>query len=252
MSAAPRRFGWIPDVPDQRDHLYAVPFIAELPPRVDLATGFAPVYDQGNLGSCTAQAIAAAIQFDQLKQALPDVSPSRLFIYYQERVLEGSVASDSGAMIRDGIKVCDEYGVAPEPLWPYDVARFAEPPPPATYEEALHHQILRYARVPQDARSLKSVLAEGFPIIFGFSVYESMMADAVQRSGDVPMPGWLFDRLLGGHAVVLVGYDDAPARFRFRNSWGTGWGDHGHGTLPYDYVTSARLADDFWVIRLTE
>jgi C1A family cysteine protease len=233
------RGGWLPDTPDQRDHVFAAPWLGDLPP-------------QGDLGSCTANAIAGAVEFDQMKQGLAEATPSRLFIYYGERVIEGTVAQDSGAMIRDGMKVMVKSGAPPEPLWPYDVARFAEQPPQAAYVEALNHQVLAYARVNQDARSLKAMLASGFPVVFGFTVYESMMTPAVQASGNVPMPGWVFDAVLGGHAVLLVGYDDSTQLFRFRNSWGTGWGQAGYGTLPYAYVTNDNLADDFWTVRLIE
>ena len=126
-----RRYGWIPDLPDQRDHLYAAPpaFLAALPPSTDLRSGCPAVYDQGRLGSCTANAIGGAIEFDRMKQKLPDFVPSRLFIYYNERVIEGTVSSDSGAQIRDGIKTVASQGVCPEPDWPYDITKFTQKPP---------------------------------------------------------------------------------------------------------------------------
>ena len=124
------RYGWTPDLPDQRDHLYAAPppMLGALPPSADLTSACPPVYDQGQLGSCTANAIGAAIEFDRLKQKLPDIVPSRLFIYYNERVIEGTVRSDSGAQIRDGIKSVASVGVCPEPEWPYRIAKFATRP----------------------------------------------------------------------------------------------------------------------------
>lgn len=243
-----RRLGWVPDIPDIRDHRYAVPYFKDLPERVDLRPGFPAVYDQGDLGSCTAQAIAAAIAYDQKKQGLPEVTPSRLFIYYQERLMEGTVDQDSGAMIRDGIKACDQFGVAPEPLWPYVTLLYRQKPIAAAYEEALQHQILQYARVPQDRRSLMATMAAGYPIVFGFSVYESFMSDAVAATGVVPMPTW-GERLLGGHAVDTAGYE--PNGPLCRNSWNE-WGDHGYFTLPWEYILDPNLADDFWVIRLIE
>src|SRR4030095_2793109 len=114
-----KRYGWIPDIPDQRDFLYAAPpaFLRALPPKVDLRKKCPPVYDQGQLGSCTANAIAGAIEFDQMKEQLPQIFlPSRLFIYYNERVIEGTVDSDSGAMLRDGIKTVAKQGACPEPM----------------------------------------------------------------------------------------------------------------------------------------
>ena len=134
-----QRYGWIPDLPDARDHLYAAPMaVVALPLKADLRPNCPPVYDQGQLGSCTANAIGAAIQFDRMKQHLsPDFIPSRLFIYYNERVMEGTVSTDSGAMIRDGIKSVAKQGACPERDWPYDIAKFAMRPPQADYKEAL-------------------------------------------------------------------------------------------------------------------
>src|ERR1700747_2514934 len=131
-----KRYGWIPDIPDQRDYLYAAPpaFLRALPARIDLRKQCPPVYDQGQLGSCTANGIGAAIQFDRMKQQLkPDFIPSRLFIYYNERVMENTVNSDSGAAIRDGIKSVNKQGVCPETEWPYDIAKFTKKPPAACY-----------------------------------------------------------------------------------------------------------------------
>src|SRR5437016_11006671 len=128
MPRTNKRYGWVPDLPDQRDQLYSAPVatLQTLPPQMDLQPQCPPVYDQGQLGSCTANAIGAAIQFDRMKQNLsPNFVPSRLFIYYNERVMEGTVSTDSGAQIRDGIKSVAKQGACPEPDWPYDIAKFA-------------------------------------------------------------------------------------------------------------------------------
>src|SRR5437870_4581964 len=139
MARTTARYGWVPDLPDQRDHLYATPppVLSALPPSADLRASCPPVYDQGQLGSCTGNAIAGIIEFDQIKEKLPDVfPPSRLFIYYNERVMEGTVSSDSGAQIRDGIKSVSSLGACHENLWPYDVSRFADEPPTAAFTDA--------------------------------------------------------------------------------------------------------------------
>jgi C1A family cysteine protease len=254
-----KRYGWIPDIPDQRDHGYAAPPLARLPSSVDLRRGFPPVYDQGDLGSCTANAIAGAFQFTRRKEKQgPDFVPSRLFIYYNERVIEGTVNEDSGAMLRDGMKVVAKLGVCPEQSrppaagdWPYDVAKFAAKPPPVCYRVALRHQLLRYQRVARSLSQMKGCLAQGYPFVFGFSVYQGFESQQVARTGDVPLPA-PGEKALGGHAVVAVGYDDASQRFLFRNSWGARWGKKGYGTLPYAYLAEADLADDFWTMRQTE
>jgi C1A family cysteine protease len=247
-----QRFGWIPDLPDARDHLYAAPgpVLAALPTKIDLRRKCPPVYDQGQLGGCTANAIAAAIQFGRMRQKLkPNFVPSRLFIYYNERVMEGTVAIDSGAQIRDGIKSVATLGVPPEGDWPYKIEKVAEKPSPIAYKDALRDKVSSYSRLVSTTNQLKGCLASGYPFVFGFTVYQSFESESVARTGVVPMPRSK-EKLLGGHAVMAVGYDDEARRFMVRNSWGTAWGQAGYFTMPYAYVTDDNLADDFWTIRL--
>lgn len=247
------RYGWIPDLPDARDQFFRAPRRAgALPPAVDLRGACPPVYDQGQLGSCTANAIGAAVQFDQLKQKLPQTFvPSRLFIYYNERALEGTVASDSGAMIRDGIKAVAAQGVCPEPSWPYIETNFAEQPPATCYKIGSTHPAVQYSRIAQDVAQMKACLAAGYPFVFGFTVYESFETEEVASSGVAPMPE-PSEISLGGHAVMASGYDDSSSRFIVRNSWGTGWGMGGYFTIPYAYLADSNLADDFWTIRVVK
>jgi C1A family cysteine protease len=249
-----QRYGWIPDLPDQRDHLYAAPIVApaQLPSSVDLRPQCPPVYDQGQLGSCTANGIGGAIQFEQMKQQAASIfTPSRLFIYYNERVIEHTVSSDSGAQIRDGIKSVAKQGACPETLWPYVIANFAQKPPAAAYTSALQSKVKLYQRVAQTLAQMQGCLASGYPFVFGFTVYESFESQAVAQSGVVPMPA-AGEQVLGGHCVVAVGYDDSQQRFIMRNSWGTSWGQQGYFTMPYAYLTQTNpaLASDFWTIRL--
>lgn len=247
-------YGWIPDLPDQRDYLYAAPveMIGALPASVDLTAACPPVYDQGRLGSCTANAIAGAMEFDQMKQNLsPVFVPSRLFIYYNERVMEGTVDSDSGAQIRDGMKSVGKQGACPEDMWRYLIEKFREKPTDACYQAALQHRAILYQRVNRDLAQMKGCLASGYPFVFGFTVYESFESEKVAQTGHAPMPQH-GEKVLGGHAVLAVGYDDANQWFMVRNSWGTGWGMQGYFTLPYTYLISRRLASDFWTIRLVQ
>jgi C1A family cysteine protease len=247
-----RRFGWMPDLPDARDHLYAAPMavMATLPAKTDLRKHCPPAYDQGLLGSCTGNAIAGAVQFDREKQKLkPDFVPSRLFIYYNERVIEGTVESDAGAQIRDGIKSVAKLGVPPEADWPYDISKFAHKPPPKAYADGLKDRAVSYSRLVQGLRQMKGCLASGYPFVFGFTVYDSFESEQVAKTGVVPMPG-SEESVVGGHAVMAVGYDDSHQRFIVRNSWGTGWARHGYFTMPYAYLTDRSLASDFWTIRL--
>ncbi|CAL8480401.1 MULTISPECIES: C1 family peptidase [Caballeronia] len=252
MAFKTKHYGWVRDLPDHRDHLYAAPVtrLAALPAKVDLTAQCPPVYDQGSLGSCTANGIAAALQFDRMKQNLqPPFNPSRLFIYYNERVIEHTVDSDSGAMIRDGFKSVAKQGDCPETSWPYDIGQFRSKPPKNCYTEALKYKVVQYSRLVQNLNQMKGCLADGYPIVFGFSVYESFESAEVAQTGIVPMPSPQ-EQLLGGHCVVAVGYDDAQQRFIVRNSWGESWGKNGYCTMPYAYLTDTDLSSDFWTIRL--
>ncbi len=247
-----RVYGWVPDIPDQRDYLLSavlkVP--ARLPAKVDLRPLCSKVEDQGQLGSCTANALAGALEFLERKDKVPYLDFSRLFIYYNERVLEHSVNSDSGAMIRDGIKTLAKQGACSEKSWPYVVSKFKTKPAAACYQEALEHQITSYRRI-LTLDQMRTCLAEGFPFVFGFAVYESFESQEVARTGIVPLPK-AKEQCLGGHAVLGVGYDDSKERFIVRNSWGTAWGMKGYFTMPYKYLSNRNLSDDFWTIRRGE
>ncbi len=247
------RYDLAPDTPEQRDHLYGKPVVTlkKRLPKIDLEPQCSKtVYNQGRFGSCTGKANAGAIQCERLKQKLkPDFIPSRLFIYYNERAMEGTVASDSGAQIRDGIKSVAQQGDCPETEWPYDIARYADKPPAHCYKDAIQYKAVQYQRVVQTLNQMKGCLASGYPFVFGFSVYESFEGPQVAKTGVVQMPS-PSEKQLGGHAVIAVGYDDKQQRFIVRNSWGAKWGMRGYFTMPYAYLTDDNLASDFWTVRL--
>lgn len=251
-------YGWVPDLDDERDFVYVAPaaIMEALPPSVDLRPLCPPVFDQGRLGSCTANAIAAALAFEQRKLDAPmQFTPSRLFIYYNERALLNTIATDTGAPLRDGMKAVNRIGVCPEDQpadaanWPYDPAQFASRPPEGCYAAARHVRALRYRRLRRAPEVLKGCLAEGYPFVCGLVVYESFEGAEPRQTGMIQLPA-AQERLIGGHAVMVVGYDDARKAFIVRNSWGPDWGDHGYGYLPYEYVFARRLARDFWTIHL--
>jgi len=248
------RYGWQPDLPDHRDLTYAAhrTVLKRLPLKVDLRKYCPPVYDQGQLGSCTSNAIGGAFEFELLKQdKTKDFIPSRLFIYYNERVIENSINIDSGAQIRDGIKTVNQQGVCPETMLPYDISKFTAKPSAACYTEALKHQVQKYQRVQRNIDQMKACLNEGYPFVFGFTVYSSFESSAVAKTGLVKMPK-RNESVIGGHAVMAVGYDTKAARFIVRNSWGLDWGLKGYFTMPFQYLTDENLSDDFWTIRLLE
>ena len=206
-----------------------------------------PVYDQGQLGSCTANASGAALQYKREQENKSDFVPSRLFIYYNTRNLEGTTSSDSGASIRDTIKSVSIYGGPDESLWPYDISKFDIQPPQAAYDSGLLDRAVKYQRIARQSIAFKQCLASGNPIVVGISVYESFETIGSDGIGNLPNRT---EQLLGGHAVLIVGYDNSTQRFTFRNSWGSNWGKNGYFTLPYAYMSNKHLSSDFWTISL--
>lgn len=246
-------FGWVPDEPDSRDHIYTPSsyIIKSLPKSVDLRPNMPPVYNQLNLNSCTANAIAGGMEYDEIAQGVkPVFTPSRLFIYYNERVMEGKVSKDAGAGIRDGIKSIVRQGDCPEALWPYREAKFAKKPPEKCYRSARHYRAVEYERMNHNLAKLKSCLATGFPFVFGMRVFASFQCATVRRSGHLKMPK-KNEKPIGLHAVLCAGYDDLNGWFIVRNSWGRDWGINGYFTIPYKYLVDTKLAHDFWKFKIT-
>ena len=245
-------YGWLPDRPDHRDKLYAA--IAAPPRRLPVSTDLralcSPVENQGALGSCTANALVGNLEFLERKEGRAAVDLSRLFVYYNERAIEGTIREDSGAFLRDGIRTLVKQGVCTEQQWPYTISKFTVKPSAACYRQALSHQLLSYHRI-VNLQEMKTCLAEGYPFVFGFTVFESFESKTVARTGKANLPG-PYEQSVGGHAVLAVGYDDATRRFLVRNSWDTDWGMKGYFTMPYDYLAGGDYADDFWTLRSFE
>lgn len=248
-----RRYNWTPDLPDFRDHHYTQPG-EQLPDKVDLREYCSAVEDQGDLGACTSHALVGAMEMLEIKagNAL-STELSRLFIYYNERAIEGTIRSDAGANLRDGIKSLAKIGVCAEALWPYDTTKFRRKPNKKAVIDAAYHKITEYLRVERKISTMRECLADGFPFVFGFSVYKSFESDYVAKTGFVPMPT-PHEKMLGGHAVLAVGYSATNdpivgGAFLVRNSWGNDWGQTGYFWLPYAYFTNRGLTSDFWTIR---
>jgi C1A family cysteine protease len=241
-----KKYHWLPDLPDNRDFVYKHSY-ASLPTRIDLRSCCSPVEDQGNLGSCTGNAIVGAMECLENIGKQHFVDLSRLFVYYNERAMEGTIRQDAGASIRDGVKSLANLGVCTEPLWPYNISKFRYKPTIKCFHDGLTRKITSYSRI-NTLSDMKNCLASKFPFVFGFSVYDGFESDAVAKTGIVNLPA-KGEKLLGGHAVLCVGYDDATQRFLVRNSWGSGWGQKGYFTIPYAYLINRNLSDDFWTIR---
>lgn len=238
------KYGWKKDKVDTRDYPYKnIKPNLELPQSVDLRSKCSKVEDQGNLGSCTAQALVGNLEF--LEENKKDLS--RLFVYYNERVIEGSVSEDAGAEIRDGIKTLANTGVCSEWLWSYITNQFARKPWFWCYWISARHKISSYHKI-DGLEEMKTCLADGFPFVFGFAVYESFESDEVAKTGIVPMPK-NGEQIIGGHAVMVVGYDDSKRMVLVRNSWGEDWGLKGYFWMPYEYISNKDICDDFWTIR---
>ena len=217
--------------------------IDKLPNYIDLRNKMPPIYEQGSLGSCTANALCALMEY------LDHIKGSRLFLYYNERKLENDIPDDSGAELSDGIKCLLIYGICSESLWIYDINKFNILPPQECYDEALKHKALTVKNIPNDINSMKISLYYGFPFVVGISIYESFESNDVAINGLVSMPT-SNEKLLGGHAVLCVGYDDINKLWIMRNSWGVNWSiiNKGYFFLPYEYLLDSSLASDLWTI----
>lgn len=244
-------YGWNKDSYDKRDviHNFSINKFHNIIKRVDMRDKCPPVYDQGSIRSCTANAIAGAYQYDVFKHFDDDAFiPSRLFIYYNEREMEGTINSDSGASIRDGIKSINQIGTCSEELWAYDISKFTEKPPLECYQMANNHYAIKYRRVQQTLEQLKQCLIGGLPFVFGFDIYECFESKEVNDTGIMPMPTE-GEKVLGGHAVMAVGFDDDMGYVLIRNSWGVSFGIDGYFWMPYEFITNKDYCSDFWTIQ---
>ena len=236
---------WVPDKLDARDYKYQITTRTS-PNIIDLRPYCSPIENQGSLGSCTGQAIAGAIELlNKRNGKYRDIS--RLFIYYYERLILGTINYDSGAYIRDGIKSTNHYGASLESLWPHDIRKFRQEPITEAKNDALNRKVTRYERI-NDFNGCIDALTNGYPVVIGFHVYTSFMSASVARTGIMPYPKTKREKLLGGHAVLLVGYNKTKKVFIVRNSWGTSWGDKGYFYMPFDIV-KPNMSSDYWIIK---
>ena len=242
------KYHWRRDKPDSRDHLFTA-VAPSLPASIDLRSYASAIEDQGQLGSCTGNAIAGAIELIDRKSS-KRLDVSRLFIYYEERVLEGTVNEDAGAYIRDGIKVVNKKGAPLESLWPYIENKVLVKPVQLAYTNALTRRALNYQRC-LNFNAVRSAIAAGYPVVIGFTVYDSFEQGTwwlPNGTGLMPYPNTNIESILGGHAVCLVGYNDNTRTFIARNSWGTSWGKSGYFYMPYQVIQDTNMSDDFWII----
>jgi C1A family cysteine protease len=247
VKGSPKGYGWKRDLPDHRDFRYTLAPV-KVPASVDLRPKCPPVQDQGQLGSCTANAIAGHLDFNRKKQGEAFMTPSRLFIYYNERQDDGTVKEDAGSSIRESVKAVANYGAVRERYWKYDISKFANKPTDPLYKQAIKYEALTYLSVPRTVSVIQNCLAAGYPLVIGFTVYESF--ENIGSDGMMPMPA-ASEAVLGGHAVMVVGYKQINGHLHYicRNSWGRSWGDKGYFYMPFEYLLNPDYADDFWTLR---
>lgn len=243
-STEKRLFQWTRDTTDSRDYLYNLSSVRTLS-KVDLRPHCTLIEDQGQLGSCTGQAIASAIELLNKRNKKP-TDVSRLFIYYFERLLLGTVNYDSGAYIRDGIKSVYKYGSPLEKLWPYNIGKFRQRPVAPALADGLRRKVLRYERI-TDHDGCIDALNNGYPVVIGFDVYSSFLK--ITGNGVMTYPNKRKEKLLGGHAVLIVGYNLANQQYIVRNSWGTRWGDKGYFYMPFEVIQDTSMSEDFWIVK---
>lgn len=245
-----RSYGWKPDPFDPHDRRlrFCNSQLQGQPPVASLLDRMPPVTNQFNLGACTGHAIAGLVGYRERTDGNPRlIVPSPLFAYYNARLVDGSTGYDAGATIRDTVEAVKRYGVCEEACWPYDVARFADRPPARCYDQAATWKVVDARRVSQAVPDLRACILAGDPVCFGFKVYTGFEKSVTARTGIVNLPG-PDEYPLGGHAVLLVGYNDYEGRFTVRNSYGADWGQGGYFTMPYAYLVNPELADDFWCV----
>lgn len=246
-----RKYGWKkPEAHTRQLRLLTTVPVENMPPSVDLRSQFSfPVYDQGMLGSCVANSVCGALRFAMVKAMAKDTSDrSRLFVYFNARALEGDIHEDSGSTIEAGINAIKKSGACPETDWPYYINKFTLLPPKNCYDDAVPCKNIDAHQLTQNLDQIKQALVNGSVVCFGILAFMSFESPEALKTGVIPMPDTTKEQCLGGHAIILVGYQDDQKRFIFRNSWGETWGDKGYGYLPYDYVLSPNLSGDFWVI----
>lgn len=241
--------GYRRDTRDPRDLLFR-PRKLKLPSKVDLRPDLPAVLNQGSLGSCVINATSVALRYALKMQFQAAPALSRLQGYYDVRKLQGTLDEDSGCEIRLAIKCANKIGIGRESLWPYRIRQFTDAPPPAVYQDAIHFNAMKYKRVAVNASHIKAALAQNLPVIIGVTLFESFDSKSVERTGVVPMPDTRKESILGGHAMLVVGYGQKAGHFTVRNSWGRDWGHSGDCYLPEKYVGSTRFGGDYWVVSL--
>lgn len=240
------------DVRDKQFHIiYKQTITEKLPDKLNLRNIIKlPILSQGELGACTAHATSNAILFFLKRLQKKEFQPSRLYIYYFSRLIENNTEIDSGCEIRSVMKAVAKYGACDEYLIPYNIENFKTRPSEFCIKKGLSKiKNFRYLSVDQELINIKNCIYQGYPIILGIELYESSEYTENLKSGFIPLPDIYNEKYLGGHCILLVGYNDQKKEFCFLNSWGVDVGDNGYFYISYNYLLNNNLAMDFWTIR---
>jgi C1A family cysteine protease len=232
------------DVRDRRDRRFA-PSIKRLPPTADLSRFCGKVYDQYRTQSCSANALASALTLDANQRDEKLAPPSRLYIYYNARALTNTQTSDSGTTIRNAIKAFARQGACAEAQWPFRKRDITKRPVHACYRDA-NRLAVSYRRIAQEINDLRAALAQGHAFIFGIQAYAQPFTEAA-KTARLGLPR-KSDTLIGGHALIAVGYDSTKKSFLVRNSLGRTYARDGFFWIPDAYFTDADLTYDFWTV----
>lgn len=241
-----RKFNLVKDKTDTRDYIFTASSTVGTIGSIDLRPYCTTMEDQGRLGSCTGHAVTSAMEI-LLNRQNRRIELSRLFVYYQARLLEGTTAYDAGAYLRDAVKAANKWGASDERVWVYNIRYFNKPPAKQAYQDAIKRRITEYRRCPTFTE-IRASLEQGYPVVGGILLYSSFLSTTTAKTGVMTHPDKSTERFLGGHAVCFVGYDDTKQHFIAKNSWGTQWGDKGYFYVPYSVVKDSTLSMDFWAI----
>jgi C1A family cysteine protease len=233
---------------DERDYIYQDNLL-DVPTTYflnDVEMIQSPILDQGNIGSCLQNAVY--VLFYILSKS--NISLSRLQLYMTTRSIDGSsLTEDTGSTVRGCMKAISKYGLCDEKIWPYNVLNFDKLAPSNAFKDLYKLNEFVYTFIKQNVKSIKQVLSLGNPVVVGILVYSSFENNNASQYGVISLPDINNEKLLGGHAILLIGYDDVKQIFKFQNSWGVGWGDKGYGYIPYSYILSNTLAFDLCTVK---
>tara|TARA_B110000208_G_C11799546_1_gene441260 strand:- start:2051 stop:2863 length:813 start_codon:yes stop_codon:yes gene_type:complete len=245
-----KMYGWIPDHPNYNDNTYDAPIKNLLINRkIDLRLNCPGICNRKNIGSSVAHAICYVYEYNIIKHDMNNIFiPSKLFLYFNQRLLKHTQEFDCGSSIRDGLSILDKIGICSEVVYPYDISLIYDKPSDEIYEEASHNKGIEYYKIKPIITNIKTLLQDSIPIIFGFGIYSSFENQVSDNGFTIKIPQEN-EKFIGGSCGVCVGFNDEKQAFIIMNSKGVEWGDKGYFYMPYLYLTNNNLCSNFWIIK---